>query len=218
MDLCCIMMMLGCILSGISILFVQLAMFYLYCPWWYHCRWTSYHEELSLQASWKQAMFAFHLFALLWCIATCVIFGVGMCAPKCREDNKAFMVGLLICCGLCALCDLIATSLFGYYVYPGSPPRGICHSDEGECINVSIMFGFLLFALLNSAACCAFAGVACAVKDQSKKARLQAEKDKPKPAPRRRAPPRSRSPRRNRRQRPRESTPIYYYDDDYYYY
>jgi len=111
------------------------------------------------------------------------------------------------------LCNLIATSLWGYYVYPNHAPvgpLGSCHGDP-DCIRASITFGFLLFALLNSAACCAFAGIACAVKDQSKKARLQAEKEKPRREQRRRPPP--------RRRRPRERTPIYYYyDDDYYYY
>merc|ERR1712226_335991 len=171
-----------------------------------------------------------HVMALLWCIATCVLFGVGMCAPRCREDNKCFMVGLLICCSLWALCDLIATSLFGYYVYPGhSPPRGVCHSydpDYGACVNASITFGFLLFGLINSAACCAFAGVACCVKEKSKEARLEAENSKPRrrPQPRRqeRNPTRQRerSPRRRERTpRRRERTPTYYYyDDDYYYY
>merc|ERR1712226_1715951 len=132
-------------------------------------------------------------------------------------------------CGLWSLCDLIATALFGYYVYPGhSPPAGTCHSYDpyyGDCVNKSIMFGFLLFGLINSAACCVFAGVACCVKDQSKEARLEAENAKPRrrPQPRRRerSPTRrqERSPRRRERRRERERTPTYYYyDDDYYYY
>merc|ERR550532_620364 len=178
MDLCCIMLMLGCILSGVSNLFILLAMFCIYsggycdvdCPTGrYTCPYTSVYDSIRLQTGGPQwqATCAFHVMALLWCIATTVLFGVGLCAPPCREDNNAFMVGLLVCCGLWSLCNLIATALFGYYQYPGDPP-GICdysgtvHSDH-TCFNEALMFGFLLFGLVNSAACCAFAGIACAV-------------------------------------------------------
>jgi len=249
MDLCCIMMLLGCILSGLSIWLILLALFYLYCP--SHdslgyptniCPATFIYDVLltnsdpainsvginpALQSihSALQALCAFHIMALLWCITTCVLFGVGLCAPRCREDNKAFMVGLIICCGLWSACDMIATALCGYYVFP-HPYHGSCHGDL-ECINYSITFAFLLVALLLSAACCAFAGVACCVKDKSKEARLEAENAKPR---RRREPPRQRrelsparrerSPRRRERSpRRRERKPTYYYyDDDYYYY
>merc|ERR1712004_921205 len=114
------------------------------------------------------------------------MFGVGMCAPKCREDNDAFMIGLIICCGLFSLCLWLATILYGYYV--GTLFFGVyvldvnCHGIY-ECVNTQMTFGFLLFALLNSAACVAFACVACCCKAQSKRARIQEAKKKPKPPP-----------------------------------
>ena len=56
---------------------------------------------------------ACHVLAFVWSIPVIVLFGIGLCCRNCREDNTAFMIGLMICLGIQGeLCGVIQKSLF----------------------------------------------------------------------------------------------------------
>lgn len=178
----CLMMVLGVIFSGVGTILLVMAFFNFRCPdvknqsdqqWVNKACKTLCPYEVSPMPDALAALCAFHVMALLWCVASSVLFGVGLCARKCAK-NKGFMIGLVVCCGCFSLMAMIA------WIIPPATDPGVI-SDEKcyelakllsglaaanayfGCVNNTIRFILLFLAWLNSGACVVFAIVACCV-------------------------------------------------------